>query len=176
MAFGLGLLFKLLGWGKMLLGLIRDIIKGIIKFAIEKPFQFLTVALFIALLFTIWWANGIHKDLVETRKIIETKTKFIKEQNIVLKQYVKTLEVEKKNHVADIQASNKAVANLKKTADDALARTQAEAKKVAVKQAQYRDLAVKYATSNPSDGTAEVRIKREEQTTDQFIDDWKKAK
>lgn len=170
---GYGLL--LLGYGKLLLGYIFDFVKAIFKFATEKPLQFLAIALSLALLWAGWYGYQTKTQLTATQKIVEEKVTFIKGQDIRMKEYVKALDTEKKNHVNDIKRGNNAVADLKKTADAALARAQkagAEAKK---EQVKFDKLGSDYGRSNPSTGKAADRIKREEATNDSFIKEWKKV-
>lgn len=172
--FGLGL--KLLGFGKLILGFILEILKVIFKFALEKPFQFLTIVLSLALLWAGWYSYRTNAELVRTQKVVEEKVTFIKGQNKTIKEYVKALDTEKKNHVASVKRSNDAVASLKRTADQALARAQAAGQHALKDKAQYDQMGVIYGRTNPSTGKAEDRIKREEATNDSFIKEWRKAK
>lgn len=171
----LGILLKGLGFGKLLLGWIWDTIKGIFKFAVEKPFQFLTIVLSIALIFAAWYGLSTKKVLTDTQKIVDEKVLFIKGQDKILKEYVKALDVEKKNHVASITRSNDAVTRMKKTADDALARAKKAGIEAKKDQHKYDTLAQNYGRVNPSTGKPEERIKREEATNDSFIKEWKKV-
>lgn len=171
MAIGL----KLLGFGKVLLGFVLDMLKGIFKFASEKPFQFLTIALAAALLITGWFAYGTSQKLTATQKIVDEKVLFIKGQDKTIKEYVKALDTEKQNHVTDIKRSNDAVANIKKTADAALARAQAAGQQALRDKAKFDQMGTVYGRTNPSTGKPQDRIKREEATNDSFIKEWKKA-
>lgn len=172
---GLGILLKILGFGKILLGFAWDAIKGIFKFASEKPFQFLTIALAAALLITGWFAYGTSQKLTATQKIVDEKVLFIEGQNKTIKEYVKALDVEKKNHVSDIRRGNDAVASIKKSADAALARAQEAAREALKDKAKFDKLGSDYGRSNPSTGKPQDRIKREEATNDSFIKEWKKS-
>jgi Skp family chaperone for outer membrane proteins len=176
MGFVLGLGLKALGFGKMLLGWIWDTICGIFKFAVEKPFQFLTIVLALGLVIAGCFAFNTKKELVATQGIVNEKVTFIKSQDKILKEYVKALEVEKTNHVKDIKKSNVAVSNIKQAADRALANAKAEGIKAGAKKQQYLDLANKYSTPNSSQVSDAQRIKNEEETNRAFIKDWRKAK
>lgn len=171
----LGILFKGLGFGKLILTWVWDIIKGIASFAIAKPFQFLTIALSLALIFAAWYGLSTKKELVATQAIVEEKVLFIQGQDKILKEYVTALKVEKQNHVASITRSNEAVAKLKKVADEALAKAQAAGRAAKKDQQRYQELAEEFGRSNPSTGLPEDRIAREEQTNDAFINEWKKV-
>jgi hypothetical protein len=171
----LSILLKGLDFGKVLLGWIWDIVKGIFKFAFEKPFQFLTIVLSLALLIAGWYGISTTRELSESQKIVEEKVTFIKGQDIKIKEYVKALDVEKKNHVASIDRSNKAVSNLKKAADEALARANAAGRQAIKDKAQFDQLGRDYGRANNSKAAPAERIKREEATNDSFITEWKKA-
>lgn len=175
LSLALSFLLKGFGFGKMLLGWVWDIIKGIASFAMAKPFQFLTIALSLALIGAAWYGFNTKKQLVETQQIVEEKVLFIKGQDRVLKQYVTALKVEKQNHVASVNRSNEAVARLKRVADDALAKAKAAGQAAKRDQQRYNDLAEQFGRANSSQGTPEERIEREEQTNDAFIGEWKKA-
>lgn len=175
MGVSLGIALKLLGFGKVLLGWFWDAVKGIFKFAVEKPFQFLTIALAFALLITGWYAYGTNQKLVATQKVVDEKVKFIKGQDKTIKEYVKALDVEKKNHVTDINRSNNAVASIKRTADQALARAQAAGQKALRDKTTFDQMAQDYGRANDSHKTPAERIKREQETNDSFIKDWRKA-
>lgn len=172
----LGLGSSLLGYGKVLLSWLLDMIKVIFQFALNKPFQFLTIVLAAMLLWAGWYAVDTKQQLVETQKIVEDKVTYIKGQDKVLKEYVKSLEIEKTNHVRDITRSNSAVANIKKTADAALARAQAAGQAARKDQAKFDKMGADYGRSNVSTGKPEERIKREEATNDSFIKEWRKIK
>jgi hypothetical protein len=171
----LGIALKALGFGKLLLTLLFEFIKGIVKFAVKYPFQFLTLFLSAVLVFLGWYAVATHNELEQVRIVVKNKETFIKEQGETLKVYVKALEKEKVLHHKTIETNNKAVANLKKVADKAQANARKEAAKVEAKRQEYLTLAAKYKAANPSTGTPQERINREEETTDQFIKDWRKA-
>ena len=171
----LSILLKGLGFGKLLLGWIWDAIKGICSFAIAKPFQFLTIVLSIALIIAAWYGINTNKKLIETQRIVDEKVLFIEGQDKVLKEYVKALDTEKKNHVASIARNNDAVSRLKRTADDALARAQAAGQAARKDQQRYDTLAEDFGRVNPSTGRPEERIAREEATNDAFIKEWKKV-
>lgn len=171
---GIGL--KLLSFGKLLLEFILEILKSIFKFALAKPFQFLTIVLSLTLLWAGWYTIQTRAELIQTRHIVDEKVTFIKGQDKVIKEYVTALDTEKKNHVASIKRSNQAVENLKKTADAALARAQAAGIKAAAEKTKYDRLGESYGRTNPSTGKPADRIKREEATNDSFIEEWKKAK
>lgn len=171
----LGILLKGLGFGKLLLGWIWDAIKGIVAFAVAKPFQFLTIVLSIALMIAAWYGINTSNKLVETQRIVDEKVLFIKGQDKILKEYVKALDTEKKNHVASITRSNDAVSKLKRTADDALARAQAAGRAAKKDQQKYDALAQDFGRANPSTGRPEERISREQATNDAFIKEWKKV-
>lgn len=173
-ALGIGL--KLLGFGKVILGFLGDAIASIFKFALEKPFQFLTISLSIALVCAGWYGFQTKQELTETQTVVKEKVQFIEKQGVTIKEYVKALDTEKKNHVNDIKKSNIAVESLKKAADEALARAQAAGREIEKDKVKYQALATKYSQANSSAGTADDRIKREEQTTDSFLNDWRKAK
>jgi hypothetical protein len=171
----LGILLKGLGFTKLIFEWIWQTISGIIKFAIAKPLQFLVIILSMALVWSGWYAYGTKRDLAATQAVVEEKVSFIKGQDIRLKEYVKALDVEKKNHVESIQKTNQAVASLKKTADAALARAQAAGRAAKKDQAKYDQLGKDYGRVNTSSGTAEQRIQREQETNDSFIEEWKKV-
>lgn len=171
----LGILLKGLGFGKMLLGWVWDAIKGIFKFAVERPFQFLTIAFAAALFVGGWYAINTTHKLSETQQIVDEKVKFIKQQDIRLNEYVVALDTEKQNHVKDIKKSNSAVDSIKKAADAALARAKAAGAQALKDKVKYDNLATSYGRANKSTGKPEDRIKREEATQDSFIKDWRKA-
>jgi hypothetical protein len=166
---------KLLGFGKTLLGWLLGLLKGILDFAFKKPFQFLTIALALALLWCGWYGVSTKRELVETQKVVEEKTKYIKGQQVTITQYVKALDVEKKNHIRDIRKSNDAVDGLRKAADKALAKAQAAGREALKDKRKFDQLGDDYGRANPSTGTAEQRILREQATNDSFIKDWRKA-
>ena len=171
----LGILLKCLGFGKMLMGWFWDAVKGICRFATNKPFQFLVIVLSMALCYAGWYAASQHKQLDDTRKIVDEKVLFIKGQDKILKEYIQDLNIEKKNHVSDIRKSNDAVAGIKHAADAALARAQAAGRQALKDKVKFDNLATVYGRSNVSTGTADERIKREQATNDSFIKEWKKA-
>lgn len=171
----LGILLKGLGFGKMLLGWLWDVVKGVCKFAVDKPFQFLVIILSVALVWAGWYAYGTKTELAETKKIVDEKVLFIKGQDKVLKEYVTALSTEKKNHVTDIKRGNEAVNSLKKTADAALAKAQAAGREALKEKAQFDKMGVDYGRANNSKAPAAERIVREQETNDSFIKDWKKA-
>lgn len=171
----LGILLKALGFGKLLLGWAWDAFKGICKFAIEKPFQFLTILLSLVLVWAGWYTIQTKQQLVETQKVVDEKVKYIKGQDIRLKEYVVALKTEKTNHVNDIKKSNTAVDSIKKAADAAYARAQAAGQKALKDKVKYDDLGRDYGRANISTGKPEERIKREEATNDSFIKEWRKA-
>lgn len=171
----LGFGLNLLGYGKLLLGFFLDIVKAIFKFALEKPLQFLAILLSLALLWAGWYAYQTKTALTATQKIVEEKVTYIKGQDIRMKEYVKALDTEKKNHVNDIKRGNEAVASVKKSADAALARAQKAGVEAKKEQVKFDKLASDYGRSNPSSGKAADRIKREEATNDSFIKEWKKV-
>lgn len=172
----ISILLKGLGLGKVLLGWIWDTVKGICKFAVAKPFQFLTIVLSMALIWAGWYGVNTNQELTDTRKIVDEKVLFIKGQDKTIKEYVQALDTEKKNHVASIEKSNSAVASLKRAADKALADAQAAARKAAQDKVKFDKLATDYGRANDSSKPAAERIKREELTNDEFIKDWRKAK
>jgi Skp family chaperone for outer membrane proteins len=176
MGIALSILLKGLGFGKMLLGFAWDVIKGIFKFAVAKPFQFLTIVLSLALIYAGWYAYGTNQELVETRKIVEEKILFIKGQDKILKEYVQALDTEKKNHQTSIKRSNEAVADLKKAADRALANAQAAGRRAEKDKAKFEQLGRDYGRANDHTKPAQERIDREQATNDEFIKDWRKAK
>ncbi len=171
----LSILLKTLGFGKLVMTWIWDAIKGIAKFAWNCPFQFLTLLLSIGLGFLGWYAVATYNILEETRVIVKEKEVFIKQQDAALKQYVKALDTEKTQHRKTIATNNRAIADLKRIADQALASARREAAKVEAKRLEYLALAAKYRAANPSTGTADERIDREQKTTDEFIKDWRKV-
>jgi len=171
----LGLGLKLLGFGKVLLGFVLEVVKAIFRFALAKPFQFLTIILSLTLLWAGWYSYQTQQELVKTQKIVEQKVTFIKGQDVKIKEYVKALDTEKQNHVSDIKRSNDAVASLKKAGDAALARAQAAGRAAAKDQVKYDQMGQVYGRTNSSTGKPEDRIKREEATNDSFIGEWKKA-
>lgn len=171
----LGILLKGLGFGKILLGWFWDAVKGTFKFAIEKPFQFLTIILSIALIGAAWYGINTKKQLVHTQSIVDEKVLFIKGQDVRLKEYVTALDVEKKNHVNDIKKSNTAVDSIKKTADAALAKAQAAGREALKDKRKFDQLGVDYGRANDSKKSPAERIAREQDTNDSFIKDWKKA-
>ena len=171
----MGILLKGLGFGKLVLGLLWNVLKGILEFAAAKPFQFLTIILSIALIWAGWYGVSTKQELVRTQKIVDEKVEFIEKQDKSLKDYTEKLETEKKNHVADIKKSNKAVDSLKKAADQAYARAQVAAQEAKKDQSKYDKLGSDYGRTNPSTGKPQDRIKREEATNDSFIKEWKKV-
>jgi len=175
MGFLLGIGSSILGFGKLLFGWILNILLAIFKFALAKPFQFMTILLALTLLWVGWYCVQTKQELVESQKIVEEKVTFIKGQDQVLKQYVAALNVEKTNHVNDIKRGNDAVASVKRTADAALARAQAAGREAKKDQVKFDQLGADYGRVNPSTGKPEVRIKREEATNDSFITEWKKV-
>lgn len=175
MGFALGILLKGLDFGKMLLGWIWDTLKGIFKFAVEKPFQFLTIILSLALIYAAWYGINTKRELIDTNKVVDEKVEFIKGQDIKIKEYVKALDVEKKNHVTSIKRSNDAVADMKRAADNALARANAAGQKALKDKAQFDQMGVDYGRVNDSRATPEQRIKREQETNDSFIKAWRDA-
>lgn len=168
-------LLKGLGFGKMVLGILWDIIKGIFGFAVEKPFQFLTIVLSLALVYAGWYGANTTRELTQTKKIVDEKVQFIEKQGKTITEYTTALDKEKKNHVADIKKSNNAVDSLKKAADQAKARAEAAAQAVKKDQVKFDKLAGDYGRYNPSTGKPQDRIKREEATNDSFIKAWKEA-
>jgi len=171
----LGLGLKLLGFGQTILSLIWDAIKGICKFAVKKPFQFFTIAFALGLMWAGWYGFQTKQELVKTQQVVQEKVEFIKGQDKTIKEYVGALDTEKKNHVSDIKKSNEAIDNLKKVADEALARAQAAGVKAQKAKAKYDQMAQDYGRANPSTGDPADRIKREEQTNDAFFKNWRKA-
>lgn len=165
----------LLAYCKLLLSRFQAAIKAVIKFALEKPLQFLAILLSLALLWAGWYGYQTKTQLTATQKIVEEKVTFIKGQDIRMKEYVKALDTEKKNHVNDIKRGNDAVAGLKRTADAALARAQRAGEEARKDQVKFDKLGSDYGRSNPSTGKAADRIKREEATNDSFIKEWKKV-
>ena len=77
-------LLKGLGFGKMVLGFLWDIIKGICGFAVEKPFQFLTIVLSLALVYAGWYGANTTRELTQTKKIVDEKVQFIEKQGKTL--------------------------------------------------------------------------------------------
>jgi len=175
MGFLLGILLKGLDFGKMLLGWIWDLLKGIAAFAMAKPWQFATIVLALLLALALWSRAGIQGELETANLTIKDKTAFIEEQDKSLKLYVKALDTEKKNHSASIARSNDAVADLKKTADRALANAQEAKRKAKAEQKRFEEIAEIFGLSNVTTGTAEERIDREQKTNDDFIEAWRKA-
>lgn len=172
---GLGFLLKLLGLGKTLLNWLWDAVKAIVAFAFKKPFVFFTIVLSLALAGTLWYAYGLQQDLTAAQTTIAAKDKFISEQDKSLRSYVKALDTERETLRKTIETNNKAVADLKRVADQALANAQKEAAKAEAKRQEYIALATKYRNANPSTGTAEERIQREQKTNDDFFADWRRA-
>jgi len=171
----LSILLKGLGFGKLLLDGLWKAIQGLFKFAVEKPFQFLTLTLSLGLALLGWYAVATNKELEEVRLVVVTKDKVIREQGETLTKYVKALDVEKKSHVKTIETNNKAVASIKKMADSALAKAKKEAAKVEAVRQDYLTIAARYKNANPSTGSADDRIKREEATNNEFFKEWSKV-
>jgi hypothetical protein len=172
----IGILLKGLGFGKILLGWAWEAIKGIVSFAVEKPFQFLTVALSAALVIAGWYGLNKNEELEKTKTIVNEKVEFIKGQDKILTEYKETVKVQKETLIKTVTSHNNEVSRMKKTADAALARAKAAGLQAERKAQTYKSLAEKYKTAGDSDLPDNVRIIREQDTTDNFIADWRKAK
>lgn len=164
-----------LGFGKAILEAIFAFLKGIAEFAGKYPFQFLTIVFALGLLGTGWWGFNQKQALIATQKIVEEKVAFIAGQDKIITQYVTALKVEKQNHVTDIKKQNDSILSIKAAADKLQQQAQAAAAQHKKDMDAYKALATRYAGSNPSTGTPEDRIVREQKTNDQFFKDWKGA-
>lgn len=171
----LGILLKGLGFGKSILGWAWDAIKGIFKFAVEKPLQFLTIALSVALVFAGWYGFSKNEELVQTKIIIQQKTEFIKGQTKILTEYQQTVKIQKQTLIKTVNSHNSEVARIKKTADAALARAKAAGIAAERKAQRYQDMANKYKIIGDSSLPDKERIELEQKMTDEFIEDWRKA-
>ena len=164
----LGLGLKLLGWGKTLMEWLLALVKGIFQFVMKYPWQAAVIGLVAALVFVMWRADGISNEL-ETTQLAKAK---VEKQ---LKEYVVVLDNEKKAHANTIKDHNRAVRAIKEAADNTKKRAEAEAARRLKEVRKFEQLARDYRNANPSTGTAEERILREEKTNGDFIKDFRRA-
>ena len=170
----LGIALKFLDWGKTLMGWIGDLFSAIFQIALKYPLQFtIAVLLLVAAFFGYEW-HSKDVELKTAKATIVSKQAFIDAQGARLNQYVEALNQEKATLQQTVATNNAAVASLKTTANNALAGAQKAALASKAKSQAYMELATKYQVANPSTGTAEQRIQKEQATTDQFISDWRK--
>lgn len=172
----IGIALTALGWGRHVLSLIITLIQALIKFVFEKPWVAATIVLLVISAVLMYTNGNLHSDLQDANTKISTQNEYIVKQDKLLKSYVVALDKEKQNLIETISIHNNEVNTLKITADKALAGAKKAGLEAAKTQVHYIDLVNKYSSVNPSDTNADRRIAREQITTDQFIDDWKKIK
>lgn len=173
---GIGIALKLLGFGKTILGFFLGILKDIMGFAEKHPILFCAILLDIVLLYGCYRGYKWHmKANAEASQITNLKSDNAG-LSMRLKQYSKALTEAQQQLVDTITDNNKAIDRLKQEADKQKARAEAEAAKVRAVRDQYVVLEGKYAKANPSTGTAEERLAREQATNRQFITDFQKVK
>lgn len=155
------------------LGWIKDIVAGLIGWAIKNPFPAATIVLAAV---CIWGYHSYSVKLDAANHTITTQKTYIADQKVILDQYVVGYKSVTKQLKDTVDQNNKAVADLKKAADDQAAKAKAAGEKAKESESKYQDLATKYLIVNPSTGTAEERIQREEETNDNFFRDFKRIK
>jgi len=136
----------------------------------------LAIVLALACAFMFWNMNSTNTKLTTANTTISTQKAYIQDQSKILDQHIVALIKEKKTLADTIKSNNDAVSKLQKAGDDALANANKAKEKVQVIASKYSDLANRYAHGNSTEGTAEQRIKAEQDTTDQFITDYGKVK
>lgn len=166
----------LLGFGKVALAWLIEIGKQVIAFVFKKPWIALSILLAALLVLSSCNHNETKAELAKTEQVVKDKQNYINTQAGVLQSYVDSLKKEKQTLADTIKTNNDAVSGLQKAADKALANAKEAGAKVEAKSAQYQELADKFGKANLPTGTAEERITREQDTTDDFIREWKKAK
>lgn len=164
----LGIGLKLLGWGKTLMDWLLALAKAIFDFIMKYPWQAAVIGLTALLVFVMWRADGISNELetTKTEKVAVEKK---------LKSYVVALDNEKKAHKNTIADHNRAVRSIKEAADATKKRAEAEAARRLKEVKKFERLARDFGSANPSTGTAEERILREEKTNGEFIKEFRRA-
>lgn len=154
--------------------LIGKVIKAIWKWArrriIKMPASEAEAFLMsLALILCCVWIVTIG-TLVETRYIIQEKTRVIQEQAKVIETYKikeRTVRVPGKVKVVTVN-----VQQLQRQ----MAESRQEAAQLRREKSYYQDLAKKYSHAAPRGRTPAQRVQTEEQINDQFITDWSTKK
>lgn len=121
----------------------------------------------VAVVLCCFWVITVG-TLVETRYIIEEKTKIIKEQA----QTIETYKIKEKKVPVMVPGKVKIVPMTEKQLQQQMVQAQHEAAKLRREKEYYQELARKYSKPTPKGQNPDQRLKTEEQINDQFINDW----